>query len=256
MNLCVNARDAMPDGGRITIETSRTHLDSEFIESHPWAKEGDYVVLSVSDTGTGISPEIRDRIYEPFFTTKEVGEGTGLGLATVYAIVKRHGGYIDFSSEEGQGTTFRIYLPATEESTTSEEESAIAEPIIGGNETILLAEDDELVRNLAVHILETGGYNTIAARDGEEAIDLFDKHEAEIDMALLDVVMPKKNGRAVYDRIKASKPNLPVAFSTGYGHNILETGSLPKEGYEMISKPCSPNTLLQKVREILDKKKG
>ncbi|MBN1344993.1 MAG: PAS domain S-box protein [Phycisphaerae bacterium] len=254
MNLCVNARDAMPDGGRIVIETGRAHFDRHYVEEHPWALEGDYVSLAVSDTGVGIPAEIRDRVFEPFFTTKEVGKGTGLGLATVYAIVKRHEGDISVYSEPGKGSTFRIYLPTQEEPDSREQSRTPGQrETPGGSETILVAEDDELVRDLTIRVLGGAGYTVIAARDGQEALDLFSQYRARINLALLDVVMPKKSGRVVYDTISETHPNLPVIFSSGYSYNVLETGSLPEEGYDLIQKPYNPKDLLHRVREALER---
>ncbi len=253
LNLCVNARDAMPNGGQITIETENVHLDHYYAKSYPWAKEGDYVLLSVSDTGVGIPPEIRDRIFEPFFTTKQIGEGTGLGLATVYAITKQHDGLINVYSEPGHGgTTFRIYLPAIPGRKKSGTEEKNELPAAGGTETILLAEDDESVRDLVVQVLEQAGYRVLVAPDGEEALRLFRQQGETVDLVLLDTVMPKKGGRAVYDVIKSQRPHLPVLFSTGYGYNILKNGHLPKEGIQLLRKPYSPNELLGKVREMLE----
>jgi len=252
INLCVNARDAMPNGGKITIETENCYFDSDYVLSYPWAEMGDYVLLSVSDTGTGIPPEIRDRIFEPFFTTKEVGEGTGLGLATVYAITKRHKGGINIYNEPGHGVTFQIYFPAAQGPNEIRSEKRSTSEPGGGTETILLAEDDDAVRDLAVSILDKAGYCVIVARDGEEAIQLFQQNQDGIDLAILDAIMPKKNGRVVYDFIKMRRSHMPVLFSTGYGFNILKNIHLPDDGIQLIGKPYGPRELLQKVRDVLD----
>lgn len=252
INLCVNARDAMPNGGKITIETENCYFDSDYVMSYPWAEMGDYVLLSVSDTGAGIPPEIRDRIFEPFFTTKEVGEGTGLGLATVYAITKQHQCGINIYSETGYGVTFQIYFPAAQgPNEIRSKKRSISEPC-GGTETILLAEDDDAVRDLAVSILDRAGYRVVVARDGEEAIQLFQQNQDGIDLAVLDAIMPKKNGRVVYDFIKMHRSKMPVLFSTGYGFNVLKNIHLPDDGIQLIGKPYGPRELLQKVREVLD----
>jgi PAS domain S-box-containing protein len=253
MNLCVNARDAMPSGGRIVIETENISLDAEYCRYHSWAKEGDYVLLKVSDTGCGIPAEIQDHIFEPFFTTKDVGKGTGLGLAAVYGIVRSHQGTIRVYSEPGQGAVFKIYLPAEQNSLAplnGEKESAV--PVSGGRETILVAEDEESVRNMIVHILKKVGYQVLSAKDGEEAIGLFEKHSAEIDLALLDVIMPKMGGQQVYERLRVIRPDIPIIFSTGYSRGILNSHTFPDERYNVIQKPVSPTALLRKIREVLD----
>ncbi len=252
LNLCVNARDAMPTGGKITIRTENLYLDGTEAGSYPWPHAGNYVLLSVSDTGVGISPEIQERIFEPFFTTKEVGQGTGLGLATVYAITKQHDGLINVQSEPGQGTTFEIYLPAIEKEKSLPIKEKISAPLAtGGTETILLAEDDDFVRRFTVQVLETAGYQVLVAQDGEEAIRLFKQQINAVDLVLLDAVMPKKGGQEVYDLIKDHRPQIPVLFSTGYSYTILNN-HLPQEGAQVLRKPYGPTDLLHKVREILE----
>jgi two-component system cell cycle sensor histidine kinase/response regulator CckA len=249
MNLCVNARDAMPDGGRISIETRNEHLGPEYCQAHPSAGEGDYVLLAVSDTGEGIAPEIQERVFEPFFTTKEVGQGTGLGLATVYAIVARHGGLIDLDSGPGRGTTFRVYLPASPAAAEAEAPAAV-ETVEGGDETILLAEDDEAVRKLAVRILSRGGYRVLVARDGAGAMDLLDRHAGQIDLAILDVVMPKRSGHQIHDEIRRRGLDVPVLFSSGYSYAAIDGDQIP-EGAQLIQKPYGPEELLRATRSIL-----
>ena len=255
INLCVNARDAMPQGGKITIETGNVFIDREYRKQHPWAKPGQFVLLSVSDTGVGIPPETIEHIFEPFFTTKDVGEGTGLGLATVYGIVKQHDGMIDVHSEIDRGAVFQIYFPAVEDTAHEIEEKRKEVGVSRGNETILLAEDEEQVRELVMKVLEYAGYRVIVARNGEEAIEQFKKHADRIDMALLDVMMPIKSGRAACDAIRALNPNLPVLFSSGYSRQHLEAEFQPQEKIQLIQKPVSPNELLKKLREMLDQKK-
>jgi two-component system cell cycle sensor histidine kinase/response regulator CckA len=253
MNLCVNARDAMPNGGKITLATQNYRVSQAEAESFPWTKEGDYILLSVTDTGVGIPPELQDRIFEPFFTTKEVGEGTGLGLATVYAIVKQHNGWINLVSELGQGSTFQIYFPAVARPVPSFlEQQPETAAVYGGTETILLAEDDDTLRELALTILQKAGYHVLEARDGEEAIRLFQQNVNTIELVVLDAVMPKQSGRAVYDCIRQDRAELPVLFSTGYGFNVLKNIHLPSDGSQLIRKPYSPRDLLKKVREVLD----
>lgn len=255
MNLCLNARDAMPNGGKITIETENVHFGHDYDKSHAWPKEGDFVLLSVSDTGAGIPTEIQDRIFEPFFTTKEVGQGTGLGLATVYAITKQHDGLISVHSEPEQGTTFRICFPAVQWGEKPDRQERTEMAVVGGNGTILLAEDDESVRRLAAKVLEKAGYRVLIAHDGEEALRLFEQQMEAIDLVLLDAVMPKKSGRAVYDAIKTRQPQMPILFSTGYSRSVLKTGHLPEEeGLQLIRKPYSPSELLHKMKEMLETK--
>ncbi|HEO71305.1 MAG TPA: PAS domain-containing sensor histidine kinase, partial [Candidatus Hydrogenedentes bacterium] len=216
INLCVNARDAMPQGGRITIRTENAALDAEAAHSHPWVKAGRYVLLTVADTGTGIPEYVQDHLFEPFFTTKEVGKGTGLGLSTVYGIVKQHAGYIEVASQLGRGSTFHVYLPAVD-APPDQPEAASSERLRGGTETILVAEDDPLVRNLTARILQDAGYTVLRARSGEEAVRLFEAHADEVALLLLDVVMPKLSGVAAFDRIRAIRPDANVLFTSGYG---------------------------------------
>ncbi|HEQ60735.1 MAG TPA: PAS domain S-box protein [Firmicutes bacterium] len=254
MNLCVNARDAMPEGGKITIRSENVVINRAYCKTHPWAKEGRYVLLTLADTGVGMTPEIQDRIFEPFFTTKEEGRGTGLGLAMVYGIVKQHNGLIHVYSELGKGTVFKIYLPAVERPASVIEPKPPKEAP-GGHETILLAEDEEMVRELAVRILEEAGYTVLPALNGEEAIELFEKHAEEVALALLDVIMPKKSGRAVHDRIKEIRSDVPVLFSSGYSVNSIDTGLVLDNGMELIEKPYDPDELMFKVRQLLDSHK-
>lgn len=253
MNLCVNARDAMPGGGKITIETRNIRLDETYCEYHPWAREGEFVLCSVSDTGTGISSEVMEHIFEPFFTTKRADKGTGLGLATVFSIVKQHEGIINVYSEPGLGSTFKIYFPAEKSGMEVCEPEHERKAARGGNETILLAEDDELVRNMTVQILKRAGYGVRVARDGGEAIQIFEKYADEIDLALLDIIMPRETGRTVCEKIRQSHPEMPVLFTTGYSFNALEKDVLPAEGFGIIQKPYSPSDLLCKVREMFSK---
>jgi PAS domain S-box-containing protein len=251
MNLCVNARDAMPDGGQIAIQTANTALTAEFCTTHPWAKPGEYVELKVSDTGFGMSEEILAQIFDPFFTTKETGKGTGLGLAMVYGIVQQHHGIVNVESKATVGTTFTLYFPVTQEPTLQPEEKEKKVPR-GGTETILMAEDDSGVRRLAQTLLEGVGYKLIVARDGEEAVHLYNERHKEIELVLLDVVMPKLGGRKVFEHIRTMAPDLPILFSSGYTSDFGHTNFIMDEGLRLISKPYDNDALLQAVRDELD----
>jgi signal transduction histidine kinase len=252
LNLCVNARDAMPEGGSLTIETENVVMDDAYCATHAWAAPGRYVLLSVADAGCGMDAKAQTRIFEPFYTTKELGKGTGLGLSTVYGIVRQHQGMIQVYSEVGKGTTFKMYLPSIERA-ASMVGTKIAAPIKGGTETILLAEDDEPLRKLAARILESVGYTVLLAADGEEAIELFRQRAAEVQLCVLDVVMPKLGGKAVYDTLRAQYPAVRFLFSSGYSTNAIHTGFVLNAGIELIQKPYAPDALLRKVREILDR---
>jgi len=252
LNLCINARDAMPGGGRLSIETENAVFEPEFIREHPWATEPEYVHLRISDTGVGIPPEIRDRIFEPFYTTKEIGQGTGLGLATVYAIAQRHDAGIEVDSEPGHGASFSFYFPVRgvpPEQVDPESEETVPE---GGTETILMAEDDEAVRSLVVSLLSGAGYVLHVATNGEEAIRIFGERSEEIDLVLVDVIMPKKGGREVHAAVKALRPFVPVLFTTGYSFNAHSKQRLPESTGQIIRKPYAPNELLRRVRDALD----
>ncbi len=252
MNLCVNARDAMWNGGQLTIETSRQTVDSDFEATHSWAKGKKYAVLLVSDTGCGIPFDMQERIFEPFFTTKEAGKGTGLGLATVYGTVKQHDGMINVYSEKDKGTTFKLYLPLTEEgdATDFERDDEISR---GGNETILIAEDDEMVRRLASRILHKAGYKVIGVGDGVEALSLFNEQSDQIDLVLLDVVMPGMSGKEAYDEMRKKTPELKAIFASGYSENAIHTNFVLEEGLDLVPKPYSSRLLLKKVRDALDR---
>ena len=251
MNLAANARDAMQDGGRLSLELSRVTLDDAFSRVHGYGKPGPYALLAASDTGAGMDEKTRERIFEPFFTTKEVGKGTGLGLAIVYSIVKQHNGYINCYSEPGMGTAFKIYLPLTQDEAQAE---GIAEPSapMSGNETILLAEDDTEVRKLMQTVLEEFGYTVITADDGEDATRKFSENSARIRLAVLDVIMPKKGGAEVYRDIRKIRPDIKALFTSGYTAGVMLKKGILGPGMPFISKPVSPKDLLKKVREVLD----
>jgi CheY-like chemotaxis protein len=251
MNLCTNARDAMPDGGRLSISTGAVHLGEEYIAANAIEKSGTYAFMSVTDTGKGMDEATRQRIFEPFFTTKEVGKGTGLGLAIVYGIIKQHNGHINVYSEPGKGTTFRIYLPLTEPEGEEEKTAEMITPK-GGTETILIAEDSEDVRRLERNVLEKFGYTVIEAVDGENAIHKFQENKERIQLVLLDVIMPRKSGKEVFDAIRKIHPQMKVLFTSGYTADVIDTKGIQEGKVNFISKPASPGDLLLKIREVLD----
>jgi PAS domain S-box-containing protein len=252
VNLVINARDAMPEGGRLTIETSNVLLTDEYVRSHLSIPAGPYVALSVSDTGVGMEAEVLSHIFEPFFTTKEVGKGTGLGLSTVYGIVKQSGGDIEVKSEPGKGTCFRIYLLGSQESAVRAEQ-----PLSGasprGNETILLAEDEDAVRNLVGSSLRRKGYTVLEAIDGIDALDICNRHDGAIDLLLTDVVMPRMGGRELADRVCEIRPSIRVLFVSGYTDGAVVLPGLPhSDSASFLQKPFTTELLARRVREILD----
>jgi len=253
MNLATNARDAMPDGGTLIIKTDLVVFDTEYIKVHGYGKPGGFALISVEDTGSGIDEKIKERIFEPFFTTKEVGKGTGLGLAMVYGIIRQHDGYINVYSVKDKGTTFKIYLPLIK-SVVEENKDVDKHYTEGGSETILLAEDDTLVRTLCKKVLEKAGYYIIEAFDGEDAIKIFKERSKDIQLLLLDVIMPKKNGKECYDEMKKIRSDIKVVFMSGYTADMIHKKGIIEEGIELLLKPISPNELLHKVCEVLDRK--
>jgi two-component system CheB/CheR fusion protein len=251
-NLVVNARDAMPDGGRITIETSHVAPDADFAEVHRTVPPGDYVMLCVKDTGTGMDEETQAHLFEPFFTTKARGLGTGLGLATIYGIVKQSGGHILAYSELGQGTTFRIYLPRVEAEPTPTEVRAASTPRPRGTETVLLVEDEPLVRRLAATVLEENGYHVLEASGGPEALRLASEHGGFIHLLLTDVVMPRMSGREVADRIASQRPDTKILFMSGHPEDAIAHHGVMDPEFAFLPKPFTPDVLSVKVREVLD----
>ncbi|MGC1106628.1 MAG: response regulator [Candidatus Acidiferrales bacterium] len=254
MNLCFNARDAMPGGGQLLMETRNVDLDRTYTQRHEYARPGKYVVLSVSDTGMGMDAATMKRLFEPFFTTKEVGKGTGLGLATVYGIVKQHEGLIEVYSEPQKGSIFHVYLPASggvvQRSAGGAEEAFVR----GGTETILVAEDHLGNREMADEMLQKLGYQVILAKDGEEAVEKFRESYRDIAMVVLDVVMPRMGGPDAYEKIRCIKPGVPVIFSSGYSEESARLASLTSQGVALLQKPYGPKTLARKIREVLDRK--
>jgi two-component system, cell cycle sensor histidine kinase and response regulator CckA len=252
MNLCINARDAMSQGGRLTIETGKFTFDEQDLAAQAHAKPGPYAMLAVTDSGIGMDTATLDRIFEPFFTTKETGKGTGLGLATVYGIVRQHGGFIQVYSEIDVGTTFRIYLPLAAGAGKIVVQTEDPEPVRGGSELILIAEDHEGLRELACETLEALGYSTVTARDGEEAISEFEKHRDRIDLVLFDVVLPKMNGPKAYAQISKLKPGVPVIFVTGYSADIELLQEAQQQALMVMQKPYNPRDLARRIRDTLD----
>ena len=253
MNLAINARDAMPGGGSLTIQTESVNIDSSFIKTHGYGKPGPYALISISDTGAGMNKTTREKIFEPFFTTKEINKGTGLGLSIVYGIIKQHNGYVNVKSEIGEGSTFEIYLPVKTQvkAVIEAEKTAVPEPV-GGTETILVAEDDSRIRNIITSILSDFGYKTISANDGEDAVNKFIENKDSIQFVVSDVIMPKKNGKELYKEIKKIKPDTRALFLSGYSRDIIHQRDMLEDGVEIISKPVKPDDLLRKIRSTLD----
>ena len=251
VNLATNARDAMPKGGTLTIETELVELDDNFIKYHGFGKPGMYAYLAVTDIGQGISEEMKQKIFEPFFTTKEVGKGTGLGLAITYGIIKQHLGYVNIYSEPGKGTTFKIYLPAAKESVA--DGRSVKLPLLAGkSETILVAEDDATVRDSMKKILEEFGYEVIEAVSGEDAVEKFSINGDRINLLILDVIMPGINGRETYARIRKINPAVKAIFTSGYTAEFLKEKKIFDNECVILTKPIVPDRFLSKIREMLD----
>ncbi len=252
LNLAINARDAMPGGGELTIETTNVVLDETFAKNHPSLVPGPHVLLSVRDAGSGIPDEIRRHIFEPFFTTKEQGKGTGLGLATVYGIVQQSQGHLDFHTESGKGTTFRIYLPRVEEE--SEVLSAVPTVALQGSEAVLVVEDENSVREIINRVLSGNGYRVLMASDGNEGLRISGEYNGPIDLLLTDLVMPGMGGRELATRLEAERAGMKVLFMSGYTENAISHQGVLDAGLSFIQKPFTTEALLRKVREILDGK--
>ncbi|MGK2855888.1 MAG: ATP-binding protein [Thermoanaerobaculia bacterium] len=250
MNLVVNARDAMPEGGRLTIEASNVELDEAYADAHAEVKPGCYVMLAVSDTGCGMDAETQAQIFDPFFTTKAEGKGTGLGLATVFGIVRQSGGHIWVYSERDHGTMFKVYLPVVEQE-ASPRKLPVAERPPGGTETILVVEDDELVREITVEALRGCGYEILEAADGREAIEICEARSGAIDLLIADSVMPGMSGRVVAERIAAARPGIKVLFVSGYSEDTVIRHGLVESAIAFLQKPFSAAALAKKVREVL-----
>jgi signal transduction histidine kinase/ActR/RegA family two-component response regulator len=276
LNLAANARDAMPQGGPLSLSTGLVHMEREFLHAHGTGEAGTYAVISVSDEGIGMDPKTMERIFEPFFTTKEVGKGTGLGLSMVYGIINQHHGYIEVDSAFGRGTTFRIYLPvfmhddlpyAAAASPHLPAQAMKPAPAVGegapettdpdpypaGTEFVLVAEDNYTVRTLTKNLLQDNGYTVFEAVDGEDAIRRFMDHADEIRLLLLDVIMPKKTGWEVYDTISKIRPDIRVIFMSGYTADVFQQRSIPENNMNLLEKPIPPGNLLRAVRKELDR---
>ncbi|WP_457574385.1 ATP-binding protein [Desulfolithobacter sp.] len=254
MNLAVNARDAMPEGGKLIFETGSVVLDENYTCRHPEISPGNYTMLCVTDTGKGIPREVQDRIFDPFFTTKQQGKGTGLGLATVYGIVKQHQGHIFVYSEPEIGTTFKIYFPLAEENTDPHDAPLHTEKSMpGGRETILVVDDEESVRQLLVDTLAPLGYTILEAATGEEAVELVQTRSPKVDLLLTDVIMPGMNGKELATRLQAVYPRLKVLFISGYTDNLIVKQGVLEPGIQLLSKPVIPSALTARLREILDR---
>jgi signal transduction histidine kinase len=252
MNLAINARDAMPQGGQLVVETANADLDDEYVRRNVGSRPGPHVMLAVSDSGVGIPRELQRHIFEPFFTTKEQGKGTGLGLATVYGIVKQSGGYIEVDSEPGRGTTFRIYLPRVDSASPAAERSPRAAAPTGGTETILLVEDEDGVRELARDILRSSGYTVLEGRNGAEGLLLGERHQGALDLLLTDVVMPRMSGRELAERMVSLRPELSVLYMSGYTDDAVIRHGVLGSDTAFLQKPFTPAALVQRVRETLD----
>jgi CheY-like chemotaxis protein len=254
LNLAVNAQDAMPAGGRLTIETSLAELDQLYASHHMGVVPGRYLMLVVSDTGLGMDKETRDQIFEPFFTTKNIGQGTGLGLATVYGIVKQHQGTIWVYSEPGQGTTFKVYLPASDD-LQADEGKAVPAVLTEtrGSETVLVIEDDDMVRDLAVSVLRDQGYNVLSAASGVQCLEMLQAYRGPFDLLLTDVIMPDLNGKELYEKVLRSHPKVRVLYMSGYTGNVISHHGVLEGGVAFLQKPFSAQGLCLKVREVLDR---
>jgi CheY-like chemotaxis protein len=250
MNLVLNSRDAMPGGGKIDIETANLTVLRRSPGVHD-LPPGEYVILRLSDTGEGMSPEVMEHVFQPFFTTKAKGQGTGLGLSTVYGIVQQSNGHVSVDSKPGVGTTFTISLPRVDDSGEPAEQTAPPK-VVGGSETILLVEDEDGVRRLVKHILDSRGYRVLDAASGPDALVIFEQHRGEIDLLLTDIVMPRMNGRELAQQILQAEPDMKIVYMSGYTDDMLiQTGAL-RPGTSFLQKPLKPDALAGRIREVLD----
>ncbi len=253
LNMATNARDAMPLGGTLVIKTSLQTIDEHFVQRHGYCEPGQYAIITISDSGRGMSAETRKKIFEPFFTTKEIGKGTGLGLSMVYGILQQHNGYINVYSEIGIGTTFQIYLPIVEDDVELVDDKLENRIITGGNETILVAEDEPTVRMLMETILKESGYTVILAENGQDAIDKFKYHKDHIKLVILDMIMPVKSGKIALEEIQRLQPETKALFCSGYAPDIIQRQGTLNGDFDFLMKPIKPTDLLLKIRELLDR---
>jgi two-component system, cell cycle sensor histidine kinase and response regulator CckA len=256
MNMVINARDAMPNGGKLILETANVAFDQESVGRFPELKPGGYVMLAITDTGTGMSDAVKARAFEPFFSTKGVGEGTGLGLSTCYGIIKQSGGHISVYSEQGRGSTFKIYLPQVESPVKIPVPRLDSPDLPGGTETILLVEDDPALREMAATLLRRLGYTVLTAANGVEALSVkHDRSTGHIDLLFTDVVMPHMSGKELADRVRALYPQMKILFTSAYTENAIVHQGVLDKGVDLLQKPFTPSALARKLREVLDQKK-
>ncbi len=254
INLAINAKDAMPDGGVLTIKTRNITADEQYCRMYPGLKPGAYILLTVSDTGCGMDKSTLEHVFEPFFTTKEIGAGTGLGLAMVYGIVKQHGGDIICLSQPGRGATFNIYWPALRSNDTGIAVPTLKDRAIGGNETILLVDDEAPIRSLGIRLLGKGGYTVLTAPDGQAALEMYERHGSEISLVILDLVMPEMGGKECLEKLLKIDPKLKVIIATGYSADQMKEIASGNGYRGFLRKPFQLDQMLNTVREVLDKK--
>jgi CheY-like chemotaxis protein len=253
INMAINAHDAMPNGGRLTLETANIPVDQESVGRYPELKPGEYVMLAITDTGIGMCPDVKARVFEPFFSTKNVGQGTGLGLSTCHGIVKQSGGHISVYSEPGRGSTFKIYLPQAERETKTPAGRLDSPDLPRGTETILLVEDDPALREMAATLLRRLGYTVLAAANGIEALTLKQQRGVgHIDLLFTDVVMPHMSGKELSERVQASYPHTRILFTSAYTENAIVHQGVLDQGVALLQKPFTPAALAHKLREVLD----
>jgi CheY-like chemotaxis protein len=252
MNLVLNARDAMPDGGTLTVTCTNVELDNAHTFAHLGAKPGPHVMLTVSDTGVGMSTDTMDHMFEPFFTTKPVGKGTGLGLPTIYGIMKQAGAHITVDSEPGKGSIFRLYFPQAK-AAEPESVAKLSHTDLGGDEQILVCEDEPLVRRVTCQILRSAGYSVLEAENGRHALEVAAQHDGEINLLMSDVIMPEMNGRELAEAMVQRRPGIRVIFVSGYTDEVLDGRISQQAGTDFLQKPFSPTVLLQRVRELLNR---
>ena len=253
MNLAVNAQDAMPEGGELSIETALDELEESDTEDEEGVTAGPHVMLAIKDTGCGMDTQTRERLFEPFFTTKSKDKGTGLGLATVYGIVKQHRGTLRVDSQPGMGSTFQVYLPVSEADGVKKQDGKRPDLDLRGSETILLVEDNREVRNLALAILKREGYTVLVAEDGNEALEILEHHDGPVNLLLTDVIMPEMDGKELFEQVSAICPDVKALYMSGYTDDVIAPHGVLEAGVQFIQKPFSVKFLAQKVREVLDR---